>query len=243
MTGREERLAQTLIELTDTLVRGFDVVELLTVLAERSVELFDASAAGVLLADGHGSLQLVAATSEEAETVELFQVQRREGPCNDCYRSGQAVLVEDLNDDIDRWPRFVPVATRAGFRSAQALPLRLRDEVLGAFNLFRATPGRMDVRDTMAAQALADAATLGIVHQRAVADTRALADQLQTALDSRIAIEQAKGIVAARAGLGVDEAFSRLRGYARRNGLGLSGVAEDVVTGRLSADAVLVLPV
>ncbi|MEQ8833972.1 MAG: GAF and ANTAR domain-containing protein [Miltoncostaeaceae bacterium] len=241
MTGREQRLAQTLVELTDTLMGEFDVVELLTVLAERSVELFDAAAAGVLLADGDGLLQLVAATSEAAETVELFQVQGREGPCNDCYRSGQPVLVEDLAGATGRWPAFVPVATKAGFRSAQALPLRLRHEVLGAFNLFRAGPGRMDARDTAAAQALADAATLGIIHHRAIADSRALAEHLQIALDSRVAIEQAKGILAARAGVGVDDAFSRLRAYARRNGLRLSAVAEDIVAGRLGPDAVLVL--
>ena len=239
MTTREERLAQTFVELADTLVEDFDVVELLAVLSDRSVELFDAAAAGVLLADTHRRLRLMTATSEAMELVELFQLQNEEGPCLDCFRSGAPVLVEDLAAAAGRWPRFVPVATQAGFRSAQALPLRLRGEVLGAFGLFRHAAGSMGPADAASAQALADVATLAILQHRAVHDAQLLADQLQLALNSRVAIEQAKGIIAEHAGVGMEEAFSRLRGYARAHHLRLSDAAESLVAHRISVRQVM----
>lgn len=233
MPGRETRLAQTLIELTDTLVRDFDVVDLLVTLGERSVELFGATAAGVLLADERGELRFISAAGAAGDTDELWHMQRTEGPARDAYMAGAPIVVDDLGDTRDRWPTFTSLAVDAGFRSAQALPLRLRDRILGAFTLFGATAGRMDPADLEAAQALADAATLGILHHRAAEAAEELTDQLQAALQSRITIEQAKGILAAETGLDMAAAFAQLRSYARANQRRLADLAEDIVAGRV----------
>ncbi len=236
MRTREQRLALTFVELADTLVDDFDVVELMSNLAERCVQIFDAAAAGVLLVDERGVLRLMAATSEAMELVELFQVQNAEGPCFDCYASGEPVGADDLEADAGRWPKFAPIATDAGFRSAHAFPMRLRGDLLGALNLFRTAPGALEPADALAAQALTDVATIAIVQQRAVHDAQIVARQLSHALNSRVAIEQAKGVIAERSGVGMEEAFTRLRAYARRNQLPLSAVARDLVEGRPLAD-------
>ena len=240
MLSREERLTGTFVELADSLVNRFDIVDLLTLLAERSVQIFDVDAAGLLMSDTRGELRLMAATSEAIQLVELMQLQADQGPCLDCFRAGAPVLVADLGEAADRWPRFAPEAMDAGFRAVHALPLRLRGKVLGALNLFRTTPGGLDHADAVAAQALADVATVALLQQRAVTEAQTLAEQLQDALNSRVAIEQAKGVLAAQAGLGMDEAFLRLRGYARARQRLLTEVAEDVVAGRLAADALTV---
>jgi GAF domain-containing protein len=236
MLSREERLTGTFVELADSLVDRFDIVDLLTLLAERSVEIFDVDAAGLLMADTVGELRLMAATNETIELVELMQLQADQGPCLDCFRGGAPVLVADLGSSAERWPRFVPEAMTAGFSAVHALPLRLRGKVLGALNLFRTTPGGLDQADATAAQALADVATVALLQQRAVSEAQTLAEQLQDALNSRVAIEQAKGVLAAQADLGMDEAFLQLRGYARAHQRLLTRVAEDVVAGRLTAD-------
>ncbi|MGI9032454.1 MAG: GAF domain-containing protein [Acidimicrobiales bacterium] len=236
---REERLASTLVALADTLVDDFDVVELLALLVERSVELLDASAAGLVLADDTGKLRLMASTSEAMELVELFQVQNDQGPCFDCYRSGEPVTVDDLTAATEQWPTFVPFATYAGFHAAHAFPLRLRRRVLGALNLFRSEPGGLAPPDIAAGQALADVAAIAILQFRAMRDAQVVTDQLQHALHSRIAIEQAKGMLAERAGIGMDDAFSGLRSYARASQRLLAEVAGDVVSGTLSPDVLL----
>jgi GAF domain-containing protein len=230
---QENRLAATLVDLADTLVDDFDVAELMSRLGERCVELFDAAAAGILLADPSGVLRVMAATSETMELVEVFQLQHAEGPCFDCYRSGEAIQVDDLASAGDRWPGLVPLATGFGFRSAHAMPLRLRGQVLGALNLFRVTPGKLQAGEVAAAQALADVATIAILQHRAALDAQALADQLHLAFNSRIAIEQAKGVIAERLGVDMDEAFTCLRGYARGNQRPLSEVAEGVASGTI----------
>lgn len=239
MLNREEKLGRTLVELADTLVDDFDIVDLLVLVAERCVELLDASAAGLLLADARGTLHLMAATSEATELVELFQIQNDEGPCLSCYRAGTPVLVPDLAAENERWPSFVPVASGAGFQAAHAFPLRLRSETLGALNLFRTEPGRLARADVTTAQALADIATIAILQHQAAREAQALAEQLRAALDSRIAIEQAKGVIAERAGVDMSEAFSRLRRYARSNQRRLADVAQDVVDGTLSSAALV----
>jgi GAF domain-containing protein len=231
---RSERLAQTFVDLADTLVDEFDVVDLYTLLAERCVELLDASQAGLVLADDEGTLRLVAATNEAIELVELFQLQNDEGPCLDCFRSGEQVLIDDLERAVTPWPRFAGVARDAGFRSVNAFPLRLRDRVLGALNLFDVAPRRFDRAEVAAAQAMADIATIGLLQYAAISDAQALARQLTAALESRVAIEQAKGVIAERLGVGMDEAFDRLRGHARSRRLPLAGVAEEVVAGTLA---------
>jgi GAF domain-containing protein len=239
MATRQDLLAHAFVDLADTLVEDFDVVDLLSHLGERCVELFDAAAAGLLLADRRGALRLMAATSEAMEMVELFQIQNAEGPCLDCHRSGEPVEVEDLSSAAGRWPLFVPVATAAGFRSAHAFPLRLRGRVLGALNLFRTSPGRFAPLDVTAAQALADVATIAILQHRAADDAQALTDQLHLALDSRIVIEQAKGVIAEQGGLNMDESFARLRGYARRHQRLLGEVAQQVIDRQLHAGSLL----
>ena len=237
--NREERLGRTFVEVADTLVDDFDLVELLALVTERCVELLDASAAGLLLADGQGTLHLMAATSEATELVELFQLQNDEGPCLECCRSGEPVLVADLGAEAARWPLFVPVATGVGFAAAHALPLRLRGRVLGALNLFRARPGRLARADVTTAQALADVATIAILQHQAARQAQELTEQLRAALDSRIAIEQAKGVIAERAGVDMAEAFARLRAYARSNRRLLAEVAQEVVDGRLPSEALV----
>jgi len=236
---REQRLSRTFVELADTLVDDFDVVDLMVLLTERSVELLDAAAAGLLLANVDGTLRVMAATSEATGTVELFEVQNDEGPCRDCFHSGAPVSVADVASESERWPRFAPVALSAGFRAAHALPLRLRGQVLGALNLFRTEPVALGPSDLATGQALADVATISLLQSRALRDVQAVAEQLEEALNSRTAVEQAKGVIAERLGIGMDEAFSRLRGFARSRQSRLTDVALEVVAGTVRPEEVL----
>ena len=226
------------MELADSLVNDFDVVELMVLLTERCVELLDVSAAGLLLSDGSGALRLMAATSEALEMVELFQVQSDEGPCCDCFRTGAPVNAVNLTDEGDRWPRFAPVAAAAGFHAVSAFPLRLRGQVLGALNLFRDDPVMPGRADMATAQALADVATIALLQNRAITESHELNEQLEQALNSRIAIEQAKGVIAERLSCGVDEAFARLRRFARSSQKRLSEVSREVVEGGLSPEEI-----
>jgi GAF domain-containing protein len=234
---REALLARTLVELADTLVADFDVVELLSRLADRCVEVLDVGAAGLMLAGPDGELRVMASSSEAMRMLELFELQASEGPCLDCYRSGEAVVGADLASSGRRWPSFATVALAAGFGSVHALPLRLRGTVIGALNLFHVEAGQMPRADIEAAQALADVATIAILQHRASLEAHVLNQQLQHALNSRIAIEQAKGVVAERAGLDMEQAFSALRAYARNQNLRLADVAEAVIAGSLAPSA------
>lgn len=228
---RDQRLATTFVELADSLVDDFDVVELMVLLTERCVELLEVSEAGLLLSDGTGRLRLVAATSEALQTVELFQAQADEGPCCECFHTGLAVGVADLSVEDVRWPRFAPVAAGAGFRAVHAVPLRLRGQVLGALNLFGREPGMLRPSYATAAQALADVATVALLQNRAIEESHRISEQLQEALNSRITIEQAKGMIAEHASCGMDEAFESLRRHARSRRARLSVVAAALVNG------------
>src|SRR5487761_1066831 len=168
-------LSETFVELTDTMVADFDVIDFLHVLTDRSVLLLDVSAAGLLLADPRGELRVVAASSEAARLLELFQLQNDQGPCLDCFRSGQPVTAADLTAEAQRWPRFTAAARQAGFGAVQALPMRLRDQVIGAVNLFMSAPGRLDETGVRVGQALADVATIGLLHERNFRHQEALA--------------------------------------------------------------------
>ena len=235
---REALLVRTMVELADTLVDDFDVVELLTRLADRCVEVLDVSAAGLMLArPGGGDLHVVASSSDAMRVLELYELQAEEGPCLDCYRSGEPVLNEDLAATNGRWPRFAPRALEAGFRSVHALPMRLRGQTIGALNLFRVAEGGLDEADVLAAQALADIATIAILQQRAAAEARVLNEQLSGALDTRIVIEQAKGMLSERANLDMEQSFVRLRAHARSHNLRLADVARDVIDGTLSTES------
>jgi GAF domain-containing protein len=223
-------LSETFVELTDTMVADFDVIDFLHVLTSRSVELLDVSAAGLLLADPRGELRVVAASSEAARLLELFQLQSDQGPCLDCFRSGRPVAAVDLGADR-RWPRFAAAAGQAGFAAVQALPMRLRDQVIGALNLFRATPGAFDPASVRIGQALADVATIGLLHERSMRRSDTLNEQLQTALNSRVIIEQAKGKLAERLGIDVNQAFTILREQARNRNQRLSDLARAFIDG------------
>jgi GAF domain-containing protein len=225
-----ELLSETFVELTDTMVAGFDVIDFLHVLTSRSVQLLDIDAAGLLLADPRGELRVVAASSEAARLLELFQLQADQGPCLDCCRTGQPVTAADLAT-AQRWPRFAAAARDAGFTAVQALPLRLRDQVIGALNLFRAAPGPFDPADVRIGQALADVATISLLHERSMRHSEILSEQLQTALDSRVIIEQAKGKLAERLGVDMDQAFKLLRDFARARNRRLSDLAQALVNG------------
>jgi transcriptional regulator with GAF, ATPase, and Fis domain len=230
-----ELLSETFVELTDTMVAGFDVIDFLHVLTDRSVQLLDVSAAGLLLADPRGELRgelrVVAASSEAARLLELFQLQNDQGPCLDCFRLGRPVAAADLAAAATRWPRFAPAARQAGFAAVQALPMRLREQVIGALNLFRAEPGALAPADIRVGQALADVATISLLHERSMRHSDTLNEQLQTALNSRVIIEQAKGKLAERLGVDMDQAFSLLRDRARVSNRRLSDLARAFVDG------------
>ena len=226
-----ELLSEAFVELTDTMVAGFDVIDFLHVLTDRSVQLLDVSAAGLLLADPRGELRVVAASSEAARLLELFQLQSDQGPCLDCFRTGRPVAAADLAVAAARWPRFAPAARQAGFAAVQALPMRLREQVIGALNLFRAAPGALDPAGIRVGQALADVATISLLQERSMRHSDTLNEQLQAALNSRVVIEQAKGKLAERLGLDMDQAFSLLRDRARTSNRRLSDLARAFIDG------------
>jgi hypothetical protein len=225
-----ERLSQTFVELADSLVADFDVIDFLHLLATRCTELLNVSAAGVLLADPSGQLRVMAASSEQVRLLELFQLQNDQGPCLECFRSGRPVRVVGLSAVEARWPLFADQVRERGFGAVQALPMRLRREVIGALNLFGASPG-LDTVDTQVAQALADVATIGLLQHRAQRQSDTVVTQLQTALNSRVLIEQARGVVAERLGVDMDRAFGLLRENARANHRHLTDLAAAVVGG------------
>jgi GAF domain-containing protein len=231
---REEILAETFLQLADTTVDDFDVIDLLTMLSSRCVEVLDASAAGILLADPNGTLHVVAASSETANLLELFQIQHEQGPCLDAFNTAKAVIHADLAS-ANPWPRFGRAAIAGGFRSVHAFPMRLRDTVLGTLNLFMTEPGPLSDADVIVAQSLAYAATIALLQDKAASDSHQLTAQLQGALNSRIVIEQAKGIIAERAGIGLEEAFVQLREYARSNHSKLTNIAQAVIAHTFTA--------
>jgi transcriptional regulator with GAF, ATPase, and Fis domain len=228
-------LSDTFIDLADTMVADFDIIDFLDMLVDRSVRLLDVSAAGVLLADPRGDLRVAAASTEAAGLLELFQLQNDEGPCLDCYRTGQPVSAADLSAASQRWPQFAAAATQAGFWAVQALPMRLRGQVIGALNLFRADPGPFDLDGQRIGQALADVATIGLLHERNLRRSEALAEQLQAALNSRVVIEQATGKLAERLSLDMPRAFAMLRDYARNTNQRLTDVANLFIAGGSAA--------
>jgi transcriptional regulator with GAF, ATPase, and Fis domain len=235
--SRQQDLLAAFVEFADTFVAEYDVVEFLHRLAERCVELIDVSEAGIMLTDRDGSLHYVASSSERMRLIELFELQHDEGPCLDAYRTGVAVHSNLTLEADERWPRFAPHAREAGFLSVSALPMRLRSEVIGALNLFSTIAELLGSEDQQVAQALADVATIGILQERALHDGQIIMRQLQTALESRIVIEQAKGIVAQAAHVSVDDAFTLLRGYARSHNRLLSQTAHGVINGTVTAEA------
>jgi transcriptional regulator with GAF, ATPase, and Fis domain len=226
-----ELLSDTFVDLADTLVADFDVIDFLHLLTDRSVALLAASAAGVMLADPRGQLRVAAASSEAAGLVELFQIQNDQGPCLDCFRTGRPVTAADLTGPDQPWPRFAAAATAAGFAAVQALPMRLRDLVIGALNLFATEPGGFTPAGLRIGQALADVATIGLLQERQLRHSETVAEQLQAVLNSRVVIEQAKGKLAERNGLDMGQAFRLLHDHARDTNQRLTDLARDFIDG------------
>jgi GAF domain-containing protein len=234
---READVVKSLVEMADTLVDDYDIVDMLTGLADRCVSLLGVSAGGVMLASPAGSLGLVASSSEAMRLLELFELQAQEGPCLDAFRTGQPIEHQNLQAGAGRWPSFATAALQAGFASACALPLRLREVTLGALNLLSITRTPMHEADVIVARAFADLAALSIAQHRAAADAQRLNEQLSGALASRVVIEQAKGVISERAGVDLAEAFSRLRAHARNHNLRLTDVAQAAIDGTLNPRA------
>ena len=234
MTSKQTQLGDTMVTLADTLVNDFDVIDLLTMLADRCVTILGVSAAGLMLAGPDGTLRVIASSSEQMRLLELFELQTDQGPCLESYQTGEPVTHLDLATATARWPRFAPEAIANGFRSVHALPMRLRGDVIGALNLFHTGAEGIDDEGVRAARAFADIATIAILQYRATIGSHELIDQLNTALNTRIVIEQAKGIVAERRQLDMERAFAALRGHARNHNLRLADVAAAVVAGTLT---------
>jgi GAF domain-containing protein len=228
-TPREYELARAFVSLADTLVADYDVVDLLQNLVDTSVSLLRSSAGGLLLSDEFGVLTLVASTSEETSLVELLQLESGQGPCVEAFRSGEVVEIGDIESAGDAWPDFRDAALAQGFLSVLAVPMRLREDTIGTLNLFRSTSGAMDPADVAIARGLADIATIGIMHERAVRESDLAREQLQHALSSRVVIEQAKGVIAQQHAVNMDDAFRTLREYSRNNNVALRDVADLVV--------------
>ena len=239
---REALLVRTLVELADNLVDDFDVIDVLTVLSDRCVEVFDVDSAGVMLAAPGGELQVVASSSDAMRGLELFELQVNEGPCVDCFVSGEPIVNLELAAVDDRWPRFARRAVAVGFHSVHALPMHLRGSTVGALNMFRMSEGSLRAEDVLAAQALADVATIAITQHQAAVGAAVLNTQLSEALNSRIIIEQAKGKVSEASGLDMDRSFQRIRTHARNHNLRLTELARGIAEGTMSIVALDPLP-
>lgn len=235
LKSRERLIAETLVQLADTLVSDYDPTEMSYLLVDSCRSVLEVDHAGLMLKHPSGGLQVVAATSEATHLVELLQIQNDEGPCLDAVNTGEPVVTGPLNapEAAERWPHFVEATQAAGFTAVTALPMRLRHDVIGALNLFFVEHRPSDSGDVAVAQAFADIGTIAILQYRASDDARHVVDQLQSALDSRILIEQAKGRVAQHANVDMDAGFAMIRGYARNHSLRLSAVAAELVAGTL----------
>ncbi|PPF85784.1 transcriptional regulator [Clavibacter michiganensis] len=234
---REELLVHTFVSLADSLVSDFDVLELLQTLVDQTTLLFDASASGIIIGPDVQHLEVVASTSEKSRLVGLMQLEAGEGPCVEAVSTGRVVSVVDVREIAHRWPAFAAQAAGAGYVSVHAIPLRLRGQVIGSLNLFRDHEGALNAADATAAQALADVATISVLQERTIRDSTVVHDQLRHALDSRVVIEQAKGVIAHTHGVDMDEAFQLIRRQARGTSTAMHLVAAGIVAGRLTIPA------
>ncbi|QGN33505.1 GAF and ANTAR domain-containing protein [Microlunatus sp. Gsoil 973] len=236
--SRETRLGQLFVRLADNLAEDFDIVDLLHDLVISCVDLFDVSAAGLMLVDGGDQLRVLAASSETTRLLELFELENQQGPCLECFRSGVPVVSTSTADQQSRWPVIAPQLKSRGSSRVYAFPLRLREQIIGVLDLFGSPGSALGAAEPPIVQSLADVATISLLQHQASEACARLATQLQTALTSRIPVEQAKGVIAQFASVDMDRAFTALRGYARRNQQSLTAVATDIAAGRLGPGTV-----
>jgi GAF domain-containing protein len=237
---REQQVSRAFVALADTLAADFDIADFLDMLVERTTELLAVSAAAVILVGTGDKLEVLASSSQRAELLELFAVQTEGGPCIDCIRTGDPVTCTDLKSRPRRWLRFADAAQECGFRAVHAVPMRLREQTIGVLTLLGTDPGALDDDHLRLGQAMADVATIAILQHRAIEQSERVTGELQTALNTRVVIEQAKGILAERGGLSTDEAFTRLRDYARAHNLRLTELASAVTAGTTDLDTILI---
>lgn len=237
--SRERRLVEAFVQLADSLVEEYDPVDVVQELLDRAVDLLPVDTAAVLLAGEDGELRVLASTSEATRWLELLQIQAQDGPCVQSYRSCERVIVEDLEEARDQWPAFAKQALLEGFQSVYALPMRLRMDRVGALNLFSTGDEHLTEDDVLIGQALADIASITILQARMLADHKTVNGQLQVALQGRIVIEQAKGILAAQGDLDPEAAFHALRGYARHTRVRLPDLARAVVGRTIDTSQIL----
>jgi GAF domain-containing protein len=248
-TTREAQVSAAYVAIADTLTKDFDVSALLQALVEGCVEILGIDAGGIMLADPNGDLKILASTSEEADLLEILQLAAKSGPCIESFTTGTKLSVKDLEASDAPWPEFRAEALRMGYRGVHATPMQLRGQIIGTVNLFSAQPLELSDRDIALAQALADVATIGILQDRFLRESHLLADQLHRALDSRVIIEQAKGVLAQSASVSMDEAFTALRTYSRNHNLTIRSVSERITSRELdvavlfAADRPLPVPV
>jgi GAF domain-containing protein len=234
LTTRAGRVSAAFVRIADTLVDEYDVLDLLHTLVDECVDLLDATAAGLMLAGPDGVLQVLASTSEESHLVEVLQQELGSGPCVECYVTGVPVTIRDIAGTGDRWPEFKDAAAAQGYQSVHAFPMRVRGRTIGAMNLFRVDRGELSAEDVAIGQALADVSTISILQERTIQESAVVNDQLQRALNSRILIEQAKGMISYISTVDTNEAFQRIRAHARAHNTSLRATAEAVLNRTLT---------
>ena len=233
-SSRAERVSAAFVKLADTLVADYHVLDLLQTLVEETVDLLDAAAVGLLLVDTHGELHVVASTNEESQLVEILQLQAGAGPCVECFKTGAVVAIDSIDSMQQDWPDFRAAALSQGFHSIHAVPLRVRDRTIGAMGLFGRDAGPLTAEDSAIGQALADVATIGLLHERTTRESTLINDQLQHALDNRVLLEQAKGVISQTCGVEMDEALIMLRRYSHSHDIGLQHLARRILEGSLT---------
>ncbi|MBW3606225.1 MAG: GAF and ANTAR domain-containing protein [Actinobacteria bacterium] len=219
----------------ETLVRRYDLDEVLSDLAGELKRVLDVAGAGVMLADENNDLRFVSSSDEVLTRLEDLQIELGEGPCLRAYRTAAPVIATDLHDD-ERFPNFGPRAVESGMVAVFSYPLQYEEQVFGALNLYRREPGTLDEQQQDLGAAFSDISTLYLMHGSDDERREQVNRQLQGALDSRVIIEQAKGFVAASCGLAISDAFEVIRRYARGNGRKLREVASQIVQGHLEVD-------
>jgi transcriptional regulator with GAF, ATPase, and Fis domain len=229
---REELLVRAFVTLADSMVTDYDLIDLLQTLVDQATELFDAEASGIIMGPDVDHLDVVVSTSEKSRLVGLMQLSAGEGPCVEAVTTGNVVSVANTAEITDRWPKFAAEALDAGYVSVHAIPMRLRGQIIGSLNLFRNHEGALNKADAIAAQAMADVATITVLQERTVRDGSIVNVQLQRALDSRIIIEQAKGVIAQSQGIDMQAAFDLIRRESRRRSVALTAIATQIVEGR-----------